>query len=173
MDSISEREDRYHVLTERRIREAIEAGEFDVKTGAEQKLDLEENPYVDEDWRLAFRVLKNGHYRPDWMELGDEIDRDLEVWRDAADRHFAYLRERMDDIASRPGAIRRMREEIAGLKQRHQRATAHHARQIEEINRKIHRYNATVPAPGLMRGTILADDAMRRFADRLPAYLNY
>ena len=35
------------------------------------------------------------------------------------------------------------------------------------------RTNATVPTQGRMRGTINHDEAMRRFADRLPAYLNY
>ncbi|MGI8586843.1 MAG: DnaJ family domain-containing protein [Chloroflexia bacterium] len=165
--------DRFRILAERRIRDAIESGEFRVKTGPDQVLDLEENPYIEEDWRMVFHVLRNGHFRPDWMEVADEIDQDLAAWRQAADDHFRFLRERLEAATCTFRGTMRLREEVAALKLRHQRATAHHAEMIEEINRKIHRYNATVPAPGLMRGTILADEAMRRWHDRLPAYLEY
>ncbi len=165
--------DRFRILAERRIRDAIEAGEFQVKTGPDQVLDLEENPYIEEDWRMAFLVLRNVHFRPDWMEVADEVDQDLAAWRLAADAHFRLLRERLDSVTRTHSGIMHLREEVAALKLRHQRATAHHAKMIEEINRKIHRYNATVPAPGLMRGTIPPDEAMRRWNDRLPAYLEY
>lgn len=173
MDSTNEHEDKFRVLAERRIRDAIESGELQVTGGPGEALNLEENPYVPEDWRLAFRVLKNGHFRPDWMELAEEIDGDLAAWRRAADLHFAFIRQRLDGLVASPTGLLRMREEIAALKGRHARATAHHARQIEEINRKIHHYNATVPADSLKRGTIPVEDSMHRWADRLPAYLNY
>jgi hypothetical protein len=123
--------------------------------------------------RLAFRVLKGSNYRPDWMELGDEIERDLAAWRSGADRHFAYLRERLDYVAGHPGGIRVLREEVASLKLLHKRMTTQYAHTMDEINRKIHRYNATVPSPSLMRGTLFVDEEMHRFTDRLPAYLTY
>ncbi|HUS15721.1 MAG TPA: hypothetical protein VM536_11975 [Chloroflexia bacterium] len=69
--------------------------------------------------------------------------------------------------------MRGPREEVAALKVRHGRAATHHAARLDEINRKIHRYNATVPTPSLMRGTLPAEEEIRRFANRLPAYLNY
>ncbi len=172
MDSASEHEDKFRMLAERRIRDGIVSGELRVPTGPDQVLDLEDNPYAPEDWRLVFRVLKNSHYRPDWMELADEIEQDIAAWRRAADTHFAEVRERLARAAS-PRGLGRLREEVASLKARHARATAWHARQIDEINRKIHRYNATVPSPSLMRGTIYAEEEMDRFAERLPAYLNY
>jgi hypothetical protein len=173
MDSVSEHEDRFRKIADRRIREALDSGEMDTATGPDQILDLEENPHIPEDMRMAFRVLRNSHVRPDWMELGDEIESDLEAWRRTADHHFAYLRTRLADVVASPRGLTRLPDEVAALKLRHQRATVIHARQIEEINRKIHRFNATVPAPSLMRGTIAPDEAMRRWADRLPAYLNY
>jgi hypothetical protein len=173
MDSGSEHEDKFRMIAERRIRDAIESGELQTPLGPDQRLNLEDNPYVPEDWRMAFRVLQNSHHRPDWMELADEIENDLDSWRRGADNHFAYLRDRLTNVVATPRGLNRLPEEVAALKLRHQQATALYARQIEEINHKIHRYNATVPSPGLMRGTILADEAMRRWADRLPAYLNY
>ena len=173
MDSVSEHEDKFRALAERRIRDALESGELKVEGGPDKKLDLEENPFVPDEWRLAFRVLKSGNFRPDWIELANEIENDLAAWRTAADRHFAFLRQRLDALTADAGGLRRMREEVAALKQRHVRATAYHAHMLDEINRKIHRYNATVPVNSLMRPTLARDDEMRRFADRLPAYLNY
>jgi hypothetical protein len=173
MDSVSEHEDKFRAMAERRIREALDSGEFKVDTGPDKQLDLEENPFVPEEWRLAFRVLKSGNYRPDWIELASDIENDLAAWRTAADRHFAFLRRRLDALTADAGGLRRMREEVAALKLRHARATTYHARMMDEINQKIHRYNATVPVTSLMRPTLSADEEMRRFADRLPAYLNY
>ncbi len=173
MDSISEHEDRFRVLAERRIRDALESGELQVRGGPDQALDLDENPYVPEEWRTAFRVLKNAHYRPDWMELADEIEADLDAWRRAADVHFAYVRDQLAEVVGSPRGLLRLREVVAALKLRHARATAAHAAGLAEINRKIHRYNATVPSPGLKRWTIPADEEMARWAARLPAYLEY
>jgi hypothetical protein len=173
MDSVSEHEDKFRAMAERRIRDALESGELKVEGGPDKKLDLEENPFVPEEWRLAFRVLKSGNYRPDWIDLANDIENDLAAWRTVADRHFAFLRRRLDALTADAGGLRRLREEVAALKQRHARATAFHARLLDEINQKIHRYNATVPASSLMRPTLARDEEMRRFADRLPAYLNY
>jgi DNA-binding transcriptional MocR family regulator len=173
MDSVNEHGDKFRNMAERRIREALESGELQVEGGPDKQLDLEENPFAPEEWRLAFRVLKSGNYRPDWIELAGDIENDLAAWRTAADRHFAFLRRRLDALTADPGGLLRLREEVAALKLRHERATAYHARMMDEINQKIHRYNATVPASSLMRATLAADEEMRRFADRLPAYLNY
>ncbi|MDQ2810106.1 MAG: DUF1992 domain-containing protein [Chloroflexota bacterium] len=172
MDFTNEHEDKHHILSERRIRDALQSGELQTDLGPSRRLDLEDNPHVPEDMRLAFKVMQNSHFRPDWMELGDEIDGDMTAWRQAADRHFATVRDRLDG-ATRGGGLHRLRDEVTALKLRHHKATAHHAAAIAEINSKIHRYNATVPTAGLLRGTINADEAMRAFADRLPAYLTY
>jgi len=171
MDSTNEHDDKHRILSERRIRDALQSGELQTELGPTRQLDLEDNPYVPEDMRLAFKVMQNSHFRPDWMELGDEIDQDIADWRQTADRHFALLRERLDRATRRD--LHRLRDEVRDLQQRHRKATAQHAAAIAEINRKIHRYNATVPTDSLLRGTINADEARRAFADRLPAYLNY
>ncbi len=171
MDTTNEYDDKHRMLAERRIRDALQSGELQTEIGPNQRLDLEDNPYVPEDMRLAFKVMRNSHYRPDWMELGDEIDHDIAAWQQAADRHFATVRERLDRATQR--GLHLLRDEVSALRTRHRRATADHAAALAEINSKIHRYNATVPTDSLMRGTIPADAAMRAFADRLPAYLNY
>ncbi len=171
MDTTNEHEDKHRILSERRIRDALQSGELQTELGPTRRLDLEDNPYVPEDMRLALKVMQNSHLRPDWMELGDEIDHDIAAWRQAADRHFALLRERLDQATRRD--LHRLRDEVRDLQQRHARLSRQHAAAIDEINAKIHRYNATVPTDSLLRGTINTAEALRAFADRLPAYLNY
>lgn len=52
------------LLAERKIAEAIERGEFDRLPGAGKPLDLEDDPLVPEELRMACRILRNAGYRP-------------------------------------------------------------------------------------------------------------
>jgi hypothetical protein len=172
-DSSGDHEDRWRALAEHQIREAIKAGEFDNLPGMGQSVSVNDNPFVPEDWRLAFKVLENAGVVPDWITLAQEIEADTATWRRMADEHFALLRARLAAVASTPGAIRRLREEVANLKAIHRRATERHAIQLQDINRKIRYFNATVPLDSLLRATYDQDAEMRAWEDRLPAYLNY
>jgi hypothetical protein len=172
-DHLNEREDRFRAIAERRIQEAITEGDFDNLPGAGQPLRVEENPYVPEEWRLAFKVLENAGVVPDWVALANEIDAGVTAWREYGDNHFATLNTRLARAVSHPGALRRLREEVAAMKAMHRRATEHHATMLAELNRKIHYYNAIIPSDSLQRATFLPDAEMRAWADRLPAYLNY
>src|SRR6476646_6689257 len=83
-------------IAERRIRDAIEAGEFDNLKGMGQPLAADDdNPYVPDDMRVAFKVLQNSGYAPDWMTLAQEIEdlKDQLTWM--ADYHFRTLREEL------------------------------------------------------------------------------
>jgi hypothetical protein len=173
MDATSELEDKHRALAESRIREAIEAGEFDNLRGSGQPADIEENPHVPEEWRMGFHLLKQNNITPAWIELANEIEADLQAWRAAADRHFAEVRERLARVASDPYSMKRLRAEVEALKSMHTRAAARHQHGLDEINRKIHYFNATVPVQSRQLPTLDREGEMRRFADRLPAYLNY
>jgi hypothetical protein len=172
-DTLNEREDRFRAIAERRIQEAITDGEFDNLAGMGQPLRVDENPYVPEDWRLAFKVLENAGVVPDWVALAQELDAETEAWRRYGDDHFATLRARLAQAVAQPGALRRLREEIATLKAMHRRATEHHAALLADLNRKIHYYNAIIPSDSLQRATFLPEAEMRAWEDRLPAYLTY
>jgi hypothetical protein len=172
-DTTSEHEDRWRAVAERQIREAIQAGEFDNLPGAGQPLAVEENPYVPEDMRLAFKVLENAGVVPDWIALANAIDAETALWRRHADEHFNTLRRRLDTAVAHPGALKGLREEIRNLKAMHGRATEHHLALMAEINRKIRYYNAIIPTDSVMRMPFNAEAEMRAWADRLPAYLNY
>jgi len=60
-------------LAERRIREAMERGEFDNLPGAGQPLDLDDDSHVPEELRAAYRLLKNAGMVPPELELRREL----------------------------------------------------------------------------------------------------
>ena len=60
-------------IAERRIREAIERGDFDGSPLRGIKLVFNENPYVPEELRLAYKLLKDAGFLPPEMELRKEI----------------------------------------------------------------------------------------------------
>ncbi len=60
-------------LAEERIREAMERGEFDDLPLAGKPLPMESYPFVPEDLRLAYKLLKDAGYLPPEMELRKEI----------------------------------------------------------------------------------------------------
>ena len=60
-------------IAERKIKEALEKGEFDDLPGRGEPLPLEDDSHVPEDLRLAYKVLKNADCLPPEIELRKEI----------------------------------------------------------------------------------------------------
>jgi hypothetical protein len=104
----------FDLIAEQRIGEAIERGEFADLPGAGQPLDLDDDPLVPEDLRLAYRILKNAGYLPPELEVKREI-RALEdlidtVGADAelatqASRKLQVLRMRLVESGRRGGML--------------------------------------------------------------------
>ena len=68
--------DVWRLIAERKIREAMEEGAFEMLDGTGEPLNLEENPYEDPAQRMAHRILRNNGFAPAWIEEGKEIDRE-------------------------------------------------------------------------------------------------
>ena len=83
-------------LAEQKIREAIERGELDHLPGEGEPLNLDDDPLIPEDLRLAYRILKNAGFVPPELEAQREI-RDLE-----------QLIRGLDSGAERSKALRRL-----------------------------------------------------------------
>jgi hypothetical protein len=60
-------------LVEQKILEAAARGEFDDLPGAGRPLDLDDDPLIPEDLRLAYRILKNAGFVPPEVETVKEI----------------------------------------------------------------------------------------------------
>jgi hypothetical protein len=60
-------------LAENRIREAIEAGDFDDLEGKGQPLDLEDDSHIPPELRMAYKILKNASCLPLELALRQEV----------------------------------------------------------------------------------------------------
>ncbi|MEW6213818.1 MAG: DnaJ family domain-containing protein [Nitrospirota bacterium] len=60
-------------IAERRIIEAMENGEFDNLEGKGKPINFEDETWIPEDLRMAYRILKNAGCTPPELELRKEI----------------------------------------------------------------------------------------------------
>ena len=60
-------------LAENRIKEAIEAGEFDNLRGRGQPLDLDDDSHIPPELRMAYKILKNADCLPPELALRQEV----------------------------------------------------------------------------------------------------
>ncbi len=63
----------FEIVAERRIREAIERGEFDKLPGAGRPLVLDDDSTVPPELRVAYKILRNAGCLPPELELRKEI----------------------------------------------------------------------------------------------------
>ena len=84
-------------LVEQRLQEAVSRGELDNLPGAGRPLELEDDPLVPEDLRLAYRILKNAGFVPPEVESLNQISQ-LE----------ALVQQGEDDAAARAKAVRKL-----------------------------------------------------------------
>jgi hypothetical protein len=63
----------FDLLAEQKIAEALANGAFDDLPGAGQPLELDDDPLIPEELRLAYRILKNAGYVPPEVHTLNEI----------------------------------------------------------------------------------------------------
>jgi hypothetical protein len=100
-------------LAEKKLAEAVSRGELDDLPGQGQPLDLEEDPLIPEDLRLAFRILKNaGYVPPEVQQVNEVAELERLVAAGNADskaaRKLALLKTRIES-AYYDKALRRLR----------------------------------------------------------------
>ncbi len=86
----------FDALAERKILEAQARGEFDALPGTGQPLDLNDDPLVPEEVRVAWRILKNAGFVPPEVETQREI------------RSPSNQVQETDDDAARDRALRKL-----------------------------------------------------------------
>lgn len=91
-------------LVEQKLLEAVSRGELDNLPGAGRPLDLDDDPLVPEDLRVAYRILKNAGYVPPEVEALNDIAQleklvlagSDDAARSKAARKLALLRTRIE-----------------------------------------------------------------------------
>lgn len=86
------------LLAERKIEEALARGDLDGLPGAGRPLDLDEDPLVPVDLRMAYRILRNAGFVPP----------EVEQIREIAALENAVLRGAGADDAARARAAKRL-----------------------------------------------------------------
>lgn len=133
-------------IVDRQIREAMERGDFDNLRGAGKPLNLHRDPGVPEEWELAFNLLKNAGYAPDWIETRKEVDASKE-------KLFAPFKRY---LANPPKSdAERMYQQSKLVDQ--------FRKQAAELNKLIDTYNLKAPAPQVHLRRIRIDHEVEQF----------
>lgn len=166
-------EDKWGIISERRIHEAMERGEFDNLSGSGQPQAPDEysNPYIKAELRMAYSMLRHNGILPDWAVLANEIEADRERLTLFFEQHFAALSRQMTVLPDLP--LTRLRQEVIRLKEQHAKATRHYRQSLTKLNEKINRFNTIIPSASLSLPTYMVEDRMELWQRRTPAYLEY
>jgi DnaJ family protein C protein 28 len=132
---------------ENRIQEAMQSGAFDDLRGKGKPLDLNSNPYLEPGQELAFGLLKNQGFAPEWIERDKEIRREL---ADARDELRTAWRHRQANPAH---------ESVWQV------AVARFEVQLNKLNRKISDFNLIVPIVSKQRARLRLADELRRLQE--------
>ena len=124
---------------EKRLREAIERGEFDNVQGKGQPLDLRENPFEDPDMRTVHRLLRNAGFAPAWIEEQKDIIHALETARLKLTRAWKLFGKTNPHHADWQRNVKEFREKA------------------RELNDRIRIYNLKTPANVFHRTVIDPD----------------
>ena len=111
---------RLESLAEKRLREAIENGEFDDLPGKGEPIDLKENPFEDPDLRVVHRLLRNAGFAPAWIEERKDIDAGFEGARTTLERAWALFGKggKSPSDSEWERSVREFREKVTELNQR-------------------------------------------------------
>lgn len=120
-------EKEWRSYVDEQINQAMKSGKFDNLPGQGKPLNLKANPHADPADELAYKLLKDNGYTPEWIERDKEIRQKVETarkqLRTAWQHHHAGLHG----------------------EQTWQKAIARFEVSLTEINRKIDDFNLIVP----------------------------
>jgi DnaJ homolog subfamily C member 28 len=148
---------------DKQIREAMERGEFNNLRGAGKPLNLDDNPHTPNDWKLAFKVLKDAGYAPEWIEQGKEIRAELQSLAAFLEQQVRWQHERRAQLAAlAPGRQPAERTRLAEARERtcrvyRQRATA--------LNKAIDTFNLKVPNINLQLPRVRVEEKVQQFEE--------
>jgi DnaJ family protein C protein 28 len=152
---------------EEHIRRAIESGKFNDLLGKGKPLNLDDDLWVDSDWRLAHHMLKSAGYTLPWIEMLKEIDLEIETARLALRRAWEYRKTSLaskdpaseaDEECRRSQADAECRRSQADAECRRSQADAEWQRAVQafkdqaaKLNKRIFDFNLQVPSEKFQR----------------------
>lgn len=164
------------------IREAMKEGKFDNLEGRGKPLKL--NPQ-DDLGSLAFRMVKDAGFAPEWVELAKQIEAGMQgcqkMLEDYAARRDRQLQS-LEAMQAEPqphrggrrwlGSKRRssssLADMIAEFNRDWERTLAAYCAELHKVNTMIDRFNHTVPVRGREKAKLAVRELAAEFVARLP-----
>ncbi|MGD2155737.1 MAG: DUF1992 domain-containing protein [Anaerolineales bacterium] len=134
------------------IRQAMGRGDFDNLPGKGKPLEIQDNPYEDPAWSMAFRALRSSGFTLPWMETRRQIENDLEAARDTLLRSWKWR----ESVLKRQGSSR------SWVEGEWDRAVAEFRERIDALNQRIFSYNLEVPSELFQRKRINYDRELKK-----------
>jgi DnaJ family protein C protein 28 len=129
-------------LVEEKIRDAQEAGDFD-KLPKLDRLNLDDENGVPDDMQLAYHLLKNQGFAPQWIEQDKALRARLDEARQTIARNWLWYQGK---LAQNPSPQERTLAAEAW-----QRAREKFEQVLQELNREVFLHNLRVPSLQLQR----------------------
>jgi hypothetical protein len=132
-------------LAEKRIRKAIEEGYLSDLPGAGKPLPLEDDSLTPAHLRLAYKILRDNGLAPEWMLMGQELDRRRAHFLANVHRGVRAYQGALGD-AGRMADPKRAAERCQRIHAAWQTAHATFCEVAHGLNRQITTYNLKVPS---------------------------
>ncbi len=116
-------------IVEEMIKKAMQEGVFDNLAGKGRPLDLQDDPLTPQEWKTAYKLLRDNGFALPWVEERNQIEEGIEKCRSQALEAYRTADTRFE----RGKIIHRFQE------------------QIETINRRIFQYNLQAPSTHFQR----------------------
>ena len=150
------------------IQRAMDEGKFSNLSNEGQPLVIdEENPYIEEDMRLAYKVLANAGASPPWVELEKEVMAEINQVRREREQYRKWLVRRLEEIKA--GPYHTFLRDLRRLASYHESWLQQHAKKLGQLNDKIHNFNQVCPVQQLHKILILVDKTIEQFDQSCPS----
>jgi DnaJ family protein C protein 28 len=134
------------------LRQAIAEGKFDNLPGKGKPLQLDaDNPYSDQGWELAYKILRDAGYSLPWIETIREIEADIESARSDLRRAWEWHQAARVESNSPSSALAEW-----------QRAQAAFMEKVTALNQCIRNYNLDVPNARFQRPVLIFEHELQK-----------
>lgn len=140
-------------LIEAKLREAQENGEFK-NLKREGPLNVEDDPNVPEEDRIAQHVLRQNNVAPDWIETDKALRQHIDQARAGLRRSYEWRKAKLLDL---PDPAERER-----IESQWQRAQKRFEGELEQINRQIFAFNLKTPASSTQRRPLRLNEELEK-----------
>ncbi len=149
------------------IQRAMNEGKFSNLKNEGKPLEMEaDNPYVDEDMRLSYRIMSQAGTAPPWVDMEKALMAELDQTRRERASHRTWLVRRLAQIKN--GSYQTFLRDLRRLADFHDNWIIQHTTKLHQINEKIHNFNSACPVEQLHKTLILVDQTMAEFDKTCP-----